>query len=415
MHKCIQKGLTQLNKKKKKIGTYVISLLFLLIGAGCGVLIARFLLSLKNGALSIGEYIFYFCFLIAAMYAAMFLQIILHEAGHLVCGLITGYRFCSFRIGSLMWSKENDTLKFSRLSIAGTGGQCLMCPPDFDDTEHFPYLLYNFGGALSNLITVPVCLTAWNLCGRVSFPALFFAMMGICGLGFALTNGIPLHVGSVDNDGFNAMSISRTPAARRSFGIQLKVNEQNAKGIRLKDMPDEWFRLPTEEEMQNSMCAVIAVFCVNREMDAHNFAGAIKQMDWLFSIKQAGVMELHKKMLICDRIFCELISSTNQTNDPLMEKPVTGEPLIAELLTKEQKKFMKQMKKFPSILRTRYALALLYEHDMEKAAKIQKQFTACAASYPYQSDLESERELMQLAEHHLQTCHSSEHPSIMIS
>ena len=35
------------------------------------------------------------------------LQILLHETGHLIGGLLTGYKFCSFRIGSLQWQKEN--------------------------------------------------------------------------------------------------------------------------------------------------------------------------------------------------------------------------------------------------------------------------------------------------------------------
>lgn len=33
---------------------------------------------------------------------------ILHEAGHLVGGLLTGYKFLSFRVGSLTLQKEDD-------------------------------------------------------------------------------------------------------------------------------------------------------------------------------------------------------------------------------------------------------------------------------------------------------------------
>ena len=29
------------------------------------------------------------------------------------------------------------------------------------------------------------------------------------------------------------------------------MNEQTAKGVRIKDMPDEWFAMPSDEEMKN--------------------------------------------------------------------------------------------------------------------------------------------------------------------
>ena len=64
------------------------------------------------------------------------------------------------------------------------------------------------------------------------------------------------------------------PSALRSFWVQLKVSGQMAEGVRLKDMPSEWFFLPNESEMQNSMTAVMAVFYENRLMDLHKFEEA---------------------------------------------------------------------------------------------------------------------------------------------
>ena len=72
--------------------------------------------------------------------------------------------------------------------------------------------------------------------------------------------------------------------------------------------------------------------------------------------------------------------------------------IIDGMLTKEQKQFMKQMKKFPSVLRTEYALALLHDKDNVKAEQIKSLFEKCAKSYPYQNDIESERDLIKIAE-----------------
>lgn len=52
-----------------------------------------------------------------------------------------------------------------------------------------------------------------------------------------MANGIPMRLGTVDNDGYNAFSIRKNSASMRAFRVQLKVNEQIAKGVRIKDMP----------------------------------------------------------------------------------------------------------------------------------------------------------------------------------
>ena len=67
------------------------------------------------------------------------------------------------------------------------------------------------------------------------------------------------------------------------------------------------------------------------------------------------------------------------------------------MLDKSQKKFMKAMKNFPSILRTEYAYALLAEKDEIKADEIKSKFEKIAMSYPHPSEINSERELMDYA------------------
>ena len=48
-------------------------------------------------------------------------------------------------------------------------------------------------------------------------------------------------------------------------------------------------------------------------------------------------------------------------------------------------------------LRTEYAMALLYGNDAEAARKIRLQFERVALRYPALADVETERELMELA------------------
>lgn len=318
-----------------------------------------------------------------ALYAAILLQIVLHEAGHLVCGLLSGYRFSSFRIFSFLWLKEGNRIRFKRLSLAGTGGQCLMIPPDLVDGK-IPLVFYNLGGPLMNLFSGVVFFIGFLFCPDLPFLPAFLFLLSVIGILFALTNGIPMRMGMVDNDGRNAFALAKNPAAVRAFWIQLSVNAQTANGVRLKDMPEEWFAVPSDDAMKNSMTAVMGVFACNRLMDAQRFDEAEQLMAHMLEL-DSGMVDLHRNLMICDRLSVELLGENRRE-------------LLEEMLTTGQKNFMKSMKNFPSVLRTEYLLALRYENNAEKAKKIKERFEKCARAYPYPGEVQAERELMELAQ-----------------
>ena len=369
-------------KPKSKGQSWIPMLLSLLLGGCAGVLLLNYLIPLGEG-LSLGQKLLLFVLTLLSLYAAMLLQIIIHEAGHLVFGLLTGYRFLSFRVFSLVLVKEEEKLRFRRYSLAGTAGQCLMIPPPLRDGT-MPVLLYNFGGAILNLVTAALFFALSLLLPPSSFLRLFLRLLALVGVYYALTNGIPLHLGPVDNDGCNALSLLRSREAVRAFWIQLKVNEQIAKGVRTKDMPEDWFALPSDEELQRSSLSVaIGVLAANRLMDQHRFAEADALMERLLAMG-SKLPGLYRAQLTCDRIFVELIGP----NRP---------EVLSGFLSKEQQKLMQAMKTSLSVLRTTYALALFSEKDAAKAQKLAAEFDRVASRYPYPCEVEGERELLQLA------------------
>ncbi len=372
-------------RQKKKINwKQWIGMAFgLLIGAGCGFAIAHYADSSAGSDTTPGRTVFTFVFLLAAMYICFLVHVVIHEAGHLVFGLLSGYEFTSFRIGSFMWIKENGKIKTKRFSLAGTGGQCLMSPPDFEDGK-FPVFWYNMGGSFMNLIASLLCGIIWFLIGRVNIVSVILMMMVLIGIASAVMNGVPMRLAAVDNDGYNAFSLRKDPQAVYAFWLQMKVNGQISKGFRLKDMPDEWFEAPSDEEMKNSMVAVQGVFVCNRLMDEQRFEEADRLMEHYLSI-DTGIVGIHRCLMICDRIYCELVRE-NRTE------------IVEEMLSKEQKKFMKSMKTFPSVLRTEYAYELLGKKNGKEAEKIRRRFEKIALKYPYPADMESERELMDYAD-----------------
>ncbi|MCM1504914.1 MAG: hypothetical protein NC127_06940, partial [Muribaculum sp.] len=93
---------------------------------------------------------------------AVVILIPVHEAGHLVCGLLSGYKFVSFRIFNLTFIKVNGKTKVKKFSVAGTGGQCLLTPPDLP-LEQIPTIWYNAGGVLANISVLILVLPLFLL------------------------------------------------------------------------------------------------------------------------------------------------------------------------------------------------------------------------------------------------------------
>ncbi len=373
-------------KEKKKVSWQgiVVMALFMLVGGVCGFLIAEQVDTSMGEGKSFFEVFLTILISIVGLYAAFMINTILHEAGHLIFGLASGYKFSSFRIMSFMWVKEEGKLRFRRLSIAGTGGQCLMIPPELDADGMFPVMLYNLGGPVMNLILGVLFLVLYLIPGVSGAASAVLLVASVTGFVFAIINGVPMRLGGVDNDGYNAFSLGKNREAIRAFWLQMKMNGQIADGIRLKDMPDEWFEIPSDEAMKNSMVSALGVFVCNRLVDEHKFEEADRLMEHMMSI-DSGIIGLHRNLMVCDRMYIELITENRRE-------------VIEEMRSDSQIQFMKSMKTFPSVIRTEYVYALLFEKDGEKAAKLKAQFEKRAKSYPYPNEIQSERELIEIAD-----------------
>lgn len=361
-----------------------------ILGLGLGAVLGFFLgiamgasgLSLLPAGHSFGEFLIFLGGIFILLWLAILVQTVLHEAGHLVFGLATGYRFRSFTVGGMMLLRENGRLRLRMLSIAGMGGQCLMSPPPDRPPEEMPFVLYNLGGALMNLLSAVLFGALVPVTLRIPLLSFFFLAAALVGLVFAALNGIPMRTEMLDNDGKNIATLAQSPAARRALWLQLAINEQMAHGLRLREMPDAWFALPDESDWDNYMLVSLAVFRANRLLDAHDIAGAAALIDRLFAAGTA-MAGIYRLLLTCDRIFCALLLDDSET--------------AGRLLTKQQRLLMKKMRLNPGILRTEYALALLRDKNPQQAEKTRVLFEARAAKHPYPCEIESERELMELA------------------
>ena len=317
-------------------------------------------------------------YVVIAFYGA----IILHESGHLVFGILTGYRFSSFRIGSVMLIRIKGKLKLKLHSIKGTGGQCLLSPPDMLNGR-IPYVLYMLGGVIFNTVSaLGFGLLAYLLRAYV-YASAFFFVLAVLNLALGASNGIPISTATLDNDGKNAISLGQNPKALRALWIQLKINSETADGKRLRDMPDEWFLLPDEENVENPLIASLITFRENRLMDMRCFEEAESLIKKYKS--SANMPGIYKTLMTLDEITLSAMRGADYSE-------------IGSLFTKDVHTIMNSMKGFPQVIRTKYVFALLVENNPSGAKGALDSFEKIKKTYPYTADLVAEEEIMKIAQ-----------------
>ena len=287
--------------------------------------------------------------LLLLLVLAYVLQVVVHEGGHLVCGLLTGYRALSFRIGRMLLVKLDGRWKLRAYHIPGTGGQCLMAPPA---QERPPYRLYHLGGGLANLLLAALALPVFL---RTGAPLLrvFAGALVLIGGWIAGTNLIPMKMGGVANDGYNARNLGKDPLALQCSCVQLWIVEALQEGYSLADMPEEWFALPPKADLQNVLIMGTA-------------------------IQRASRLMARGELEEADRAIRELLCG--------------GHDLLGLHRCRQTRKYC------PGRVRQAYAWALLAERDVEKARDLRAEFEQTAARYPYSGELTGERNLLDRAD-----------------
>lgn len=366
-------------KKESKKGQIFSSIIFILGGAASGIIIGKFVAN-TNFELTLTEVIFYLFLLMLFIFLTMIFHIIIHEMGHLIFGLISGYKFVSFRVGSLMLKKEKGKYVLKKFNIVGTAGQCLMRPDDNWNAYDYPYTLYNLGGVIVNIIAslIPLVLL-FTFSNSFLFRAICFISF-IVGIIFALNNAIPMKIGVVANDGYNILALSKDKNARRAFYLQLYINALQTDGVRIKDMSKEYFEFSEDADLSNTLIASIGAYKSDYLHDKMEFTKA--KDNSLYLIENApGLLGIHKNELACELLFYEMIGLCRQDE-------------IDRLYTDELKKYIKSTMFYINRRRLTYTYEIFVNHDIKAAKRELEQFEKVAKTYPFPGIIESERELI---------------------
>lgn len=315
---------------------------------------------------------------IAAFAISLPLLVIAHEAGHLVFGRLTGYRFVSFRIFNFTFVKVDGRLRVKRFSIAGTGGQCLLTPPDLP-LEKIPTGWYNAGGIIVNLllllIVIPLFWLPLNPFVREAL-LIFCLTDGV----LLLLNGIPMKVGGLGNDAYNILSLRHNMKAKKAIVVQLRTNALIQYGRRPKDLPGEWFEWTTDIDFRNPLEVAIPMMYASRLMDEMMFEEAYEKFEELYKHK-GEIIPLYLNEIACELAYCAMVTGRKERAEELLDS-----------------KLMAYVKRYAKVMSSKqrllFAKALYIDGDRDAAMKIYDTLRASEDRYLLQGEVKSDLAMM---------------------
>ncbi len=166
------------------------------------------------------------------------ISIAIHELGHLVFGLISGYKFIHYQFLFFRFEKIKGKLHFSFI-LSPLLGQCLMGVSEEkkDDIKFTSYLL---GGSIFNLITMIISLTVMTLV-YVFTGTFIYLLLPVFGINFYMfiSNGIPLNVNGIYNDALNVRLMKKYKIARDALINTLVLEYYHANDYSIMDISDD--------------------------------------------------------------------------------------------------------------------------------------------------------------------------------
>lgn len=311
------------------------------------------------------------------LYVSTILAIWLHEAGHLVCGLLSGYRFVSYRAGRLMLYRKDGRFRLGLYHLPGTGGQCLMVPQT-ELHEPYPFLLYNAGGVLANGLSAVLFAAAGLI---ISHPLVRLMLFVAAAMQVIL--GVPnlFSLKTIPTDGENIRRMRKSEAHRIAFWRMLHTYEALVNAVPLREQPPEWFDDTPPGDGDGPLTLSIKATTALRMTDEGRFDEAIALYRTLLADERMPQTQ-HNECA------CELLLLLLATEGASEE--------TAALETKELRQYIAATKSFLS----RAALALvraLSGGDAAAVEKAERRWERTLKAYPIEGERSCYEILVQCA------------------
>lgn len=307
------------------------------------------------------------------------INIYIHEVGHMVFGLLSGYKFNSIRFGKVIFVKKDGKIKRGIYNMPGTAGQCIMTAPDVDSKD-MPVVLYNLGGLIVNLINFIIGFSLYLLL-RNSHPVIgmLFMVFGMVALFVLVLNGLPFE--QLGTDGANTIVLRKNVKSREIFRNSLEIMRYYSEGYSMQEMPPELMQFDMSTPMDNALLTSGAVNYYSYLVSTGDYEKAMETAGYI--LKNAKTInQLHKKLLYADLMFLNAVIKKD------ME--------AARQIYKDHEKEINAGAGTITIQRDLYAYYTLVDIDKKKADIYAKAFAKSVKTNPYSKDAEMEQALFDM-------------------
>ncbi|MBQ7835096.1 MAG: hypothetical protein IJ385_04870, partial [Ruminiclostridium sp.] len=299
-------------------------------------------------------------------------HVIIHEGGHLVCGLISGWKYLSFRVGNLTLVKQDGKLKCKKTTVAGTGGQCLMIPPQCEP-EKCPFFLYLLGGGLANLLTGGLAFLAAIPLGGIA--EIILTIFGILGIGLGLSNLFPAKMSGTMNDGYQIfIELPKNNKAKENMCCLLTANAVLSENESTNALPENIRNviLALDGEDFSDTSATNLLFFKTTILQEE---GRYEEAEAIFKkvTDSPDALQIFKNEAACELIYHEIMGECNA------EK-------IEKLADKKLMEYINATALYPSRKRLMYAYYLIYKNDTAKADEEYQALLKTAKSHPSKAE-----------------------------
>lgn len=325
---------------------------------------------------------------IVSLILSVVIHFALHEVGHMVMGMLTGYKFLSLRLFKYAIIKDkHGRLTFKRFNVAGTGGQCIMDLPHDTDADKMPFFWHYAGGVMANILIVAISIIILKCCDMGIIGTNFFMMMAFAGVLIAISNGVPISQNGLSNDAKSIQQLYKYKSSRTYVLRMMHMTSMLLRGTRLKDMPKEWF----EDVMPHDT------------KDYFKLAYRINYITWL---EDCGRFEDAKMV-------CEQLDGLDKPLPLMLKMEKDGEQVMCEMLTTKRKEVVEPLltqrlrmyvnanKTFSATkLALAYVVASHYDDDQETAMALLDEFASHRQDYLMPGEIETAENIIEIADKH---------------
>ena len=252
--------------------------------------------------------------IIPAIGCGFVLQLILHELGHLISGLFTGWKFLYLQIYRLVFKRVNNKLKL--IIVGDIGYKCIMYPKSINNNA----MLYTMGGCISNLIFATLGLIAVIIISMSPVMWLYTWSFTAFGIGLLFMNG-KASTKRVCNDKacYNLLKMNKHNVM--CHNAQLIIAKHLMEGLTYKEIGEELICL-SPDIAKNDIQAYQAVLEYYYFLDSNNY---LKMGQAINKIRSYGnisreVLEIVEQELMYIRLLCAIILKSKALHENNSDK-----------------------------------------------------------------------------------------------